>query len=106
MPGVRNEVPLPIRALELSEIDRANIKHLIGHTLARLERELILQTLQNHKGTERLQRLSSEYLFDAYAIKFVSTKDVARACRRPGPSGPLSNNKGGRSRLAQNLAGL
>ncbi len=50
MPGVRNEVPLPIRALELSEIDRANIKHLIGHTLARLERELILQTLQNHQG--------------------------------------------------------
>jgi len=54
MPGVRNEVPLPIRALELSEIDRANIKHLIGHTLARLERELILQTLQNHQGNRTI----------------------------------------------------
>ena len=50
MPNVRHEEPLAIRALELSEIDRANIKHLIGHTLARLERELILQTLQNHQG--------------------------------------------------------
>ena len=40
----------PIRAFELSEIDRANIKCLVGHTLARVERELILQTLESHQG--------------------------------------------------------
>ena len=39
-------------------IDRANIKHLIGQTLARLERELILQTflqtLQKHQGNRTI----------------------------------------------------
>jgi DNA-binding NtrC family response regulator len=40
----------PIRAFELSEIDRANIKCLVGHTLARVEREMILQTLESYQG--------------------------------------------------------
>jgi len=54
VPSVQNEEPLPIGALELSEIDRANIKHLIGQTLARLERELILQTLRKHQGNRTI----------------------------------------------------
>jgi hypothetical protein len=40
----------PIRAFELSEIDRANIKCLVGHTLARVECEMILQTLESYQG--------------------------------------------------------
>ena len=34
----------------LSAIDRACVTHLIGHTLARVERELILQTLRYNLG--------------------------------------------------------
>jgi two-component system, response regulator FlrC len=34
----------------LSAIDRACVTHLIGHTLARVEREFILQTLRYNQG--------------------------------------------------------
>jgi two-component system response regulator FlrC len=59
------EVPMPSRTTDetsqrafmrspasfgLSAIDRACVTHLIGHTLARVERELILQTLRYNQG--------------------------------------------------------
>jgi hypothetical protein len=37
---------LPIRAREQADIDRANIKCLVGQALARIERKFILQTLE------------------------------------------------------------
>lgn len=40
----------PIRLFELSEFDRACIGRLVGHRLARLEREFILQTLRRTQG--------------------------------------------------------
>ena len=45
--------------LMLSAIDRARIEQLVGHTLARVERELILQTLRCLHGnrTHAAERL-------------------------------------------------
>ncbi len=37
-------------SFELSAVDRACIRHLVGHTLALIERELILQTLRCNQG--------------------------------------------------------
>jgi len=53
MPSFRTETSVerpPVKAFELSDLDRANIKCLVGHTLARVECELILQTLESHQG--------------------------------------------------------
>ena len=53
MPSFRNDASVerpPVKAFELSDLDRANIKCLVGHTLARVEREMILQTLESHQG--------------------------------------------------------
>jgi DNA-binding NtrC family response regulator len=44
-PLVRSRAPF-----ELSALDRACIRHLVGHTLARIECELILQTLRFNQG--------------------------------------------------------
>ena len=35
---------------ELNDVDRSCIKLLIGHTIALVEREYILQTLRHHRG--------------------------------------------------------
>jgi DNA-binding NtrC family response regulator len=40
----------PAAAFGLSATDRTCIRHLIGHKLAMVERELILQTLRYHEG--------------------------------------------------------
>jgi DNA-binding NtrC family response regulator len=40
----------PVALLELSAFDRVCISRLVGHTIARLERELILQTLKCAQG--------------------------------------------------------
>jgi two-component system response regulator FlrC len=37
-------------SFELSAVDRACVRHLVGHTLALIERELILQTLRYNQG--------------------------------------------------------
>jgi two-component system, response regulator FlrC len=42
----------PIRLFELSAVDRACIQRLIGHPLARIEREFILQTLRSKQGNK------------------------------------------------------
>src|SRR5277367_1575814 len=42
--------PSSLRSLGLSAIDRACVRYLVGHTLARIEREFILQTLRFHHG--------------------------------------------------------
>ena len=71
----------PIRAFELSEIDRANIKCLVGHTLARVERELILQTLESHQGN----RTNSATLL---GISVRCLRDKIRAYKRRGEQVP------------------
>src|SRR5260370_11211475 len=40
----------PRASFVLAAMDRACIECLVGHTLARVERELILQTLESHHG--------------------------------------------------------
>ena len=40
----------PTPLLEFSEIDRAPVKRLVGHTLAHIERELILETSRHCDG--------------------------------------------------------
>ena len=40
--------------LELSAFDRVCIHHLVGHKIARIERELILQTLKCNQGNRTL----------------------------------------------------
>jgi len=56
MPGYRTDRPLERRSANsatlfgLSTIDRACVTQLIGHKLALVERELILQTLRLHRG--------------------------------------------------------
>ena len=43
--------PMETRApLGLSTVERACVKQLIGHSLAHVEREFILQTLRFHRG--------------------------------------------------------
>ena len=40
----------PVALFGLSPIDRESIGNLVGHTLARVEREFILQTLRSYQG--------------------------------------------------------
>jgi Bacterial regulatory protein, Fis family len=44
------ERPEPGRLLEFSAVDRTVTKRLVGHTLANIERELILETLRHCNG--------------------------------------------------------
>ncbi len=41
---------LTSRIFEFSAIDRASVKSLLGHTIARIERELIIETLRYTGG--------------------------------------------------------
>ena len=41
---------------ELSGIDRVCISRLVGHTIAQLERELILHTLRHNRGNRIVRR--------------------------------------------------
>lgn len=71
----------PIRLFELSEFDRAFIGRLVGHTLARLEREFILQTLRCTQGN----RTSAAYLL---GISVRSLRDKIRCYRDQGEMVP------------------
>jgi len=66
---------------ELSAIERACIGQLVGHTLAVVEREFILQTLRHHRGnrTRAAERLR---------ISIRSLRDRIRAYRFQGESIP------------------
>jgi hypothetical protein len=43
------------KLIELSAFDRVCVSRLIGHTLARIERELIVQTLRRNNGNRTQQ---------------------------------------------------
>jgi two-component system, response regulator FlrC len=65
----------------LSALDRICIKHLIGHTLARIEREFILQTLRYNQGN----RTRSAGLL---GISIRSLRDRIRCYRDQGENVP------------------
>jgi DNA-binding NtrC family response regulator len=71
----------PIRPFELSAVDRACIERLVGHTLALIEREFILQTLRDNQGN----RTRSARLL---AISIRSLRDKIRSYRDQGESVP------------------
>ena len=71
----------PIRLFELSATDRACIERLVGHTLALVEREFILQTLRDNQGN----RTRSARLL---AISIRSLRDKIRSYRDQGESVP------------------
>ena len=86
--------PRPTRWLEFSEVDRAPLKRLVGHTLARIERELILETLR-HCGGNRTRSA------DVLGISLRSLRDRIRGYRaqgtnvtEPGKSGSLPGREG------------
>jgi DNA-binding NtrC family response regulator len=67
--------------LELTAIDRTCIKRLIGHTLARIEREFILQTLRWCQGNRTRAA-------DRLGISVRSLRDRIRNYRYQGESVP------------------
>ena len=70
-----------IRPSELSAADRACIERLVGHTLALVEREFILQTLRDNQGN----RTRSARLL---AISIRSVHDKIRSYRDQGEGVP------------------
>jgi hypothetical protein len=72
---------LPIRLLELSVRDRARIRLLVGHTLARIEREFILQTLRSTQGNRT-------YAANFLGISIRSLRDRLHNYRDRGESVP------------------
>lgn len=67
--------------LELSALDQVCVNGLIGHTLARIERELILETLNCNQGN----RTRSASLL---GISVRSLRDKIRAYRSQGETVP------------------
>jgi DNA-binding NtrC family response regulator len=71
----------PIRHFELSALDRASIERLVGHKLAAVEREFILQTLRQSQGN----RTRSAGLL---GISVRSLRDKIRSYKDQGESVP------------------
>ena len=69
----------------LSAFDRECIKRLIGHTLARIEREFILQTLKNYRGNRTRTA-------DRLGISIRSLRNKIRNYRFQGESVPDPEN--------------
>lgn len=75
----------PPALFALSAFDRACIKRLIGHTLARIEREFILQTLRCYRGNRTRTA-------DRLGISIRSLRDKIRNYRDLGESVPDPEN--------------
>jgi hypothetical protein len=71
----------PVRLFELSVRDRARIRLLIGHKLARIEREFILQTLRSTRGNRT-------YAANFLGISVRSLRDRIRNYREQGENVP------------------
>jgi DNA-binding NtrC family response regulator len=67
----------PTPSLEFSEGDSALLKRLVGHTLARIERELILETLRHFNGNRTRSA-------DILGISIRSLRDRIRTYRDQG----------------------
>ena len=89
MPGYRADAATGHRPtstaspFELSAIDRACIRQLVGHTLAVIEREFILETLRHYSGNRTRAA-------DLLRISIRSLRDRIRAYRSQGNSVPES----------------
>jgi len=70
-----------VRTFELSAIDRECINQLVGHTLAMVEREFILQTLRRLHGNRTRAA-------DLLRISIRSLRDRIRCYRHQGESVP------------------
>jgi two-component system, response regulator FlrC len=87
MPGYRTDLPLerapvgPATLFGLSTIDRACIRQLVGHKLAAVEREFILQTLRSHRGNRTRTA-------DLLGISIRSLRDRIRNYRGQGEDVP------------------
>jgi DNA-binding NtrC family response regulator len=73
----------PPALFALSAMDRACIEHLVGHTLARVEREFILQTLRRYEGNRTRAT-------DRLGISIRSLRDRIRNYRHQGECVPDS----------------
>jgi two-component system, response regulator FlrC len=71
----------PPALFALSATDRASIEHLVGHTLARVEREFILQTLRRYGGNRTRAA-------DRLGISIRSLRDRIRNYRNQGECVP------------------
>jgi two-component system, response regulator FlrC len=83
-PAIRPPISPPAM-LGLSPIDRLCIGNLVGHTLARIEREFILQTLRSHHGNRTRAA-------DRLGISVRSLRDRIRNYRGSGESIPEPGN--------------
>ena len=75
----------PSVSFGLSPFDRACVAKLVGHKLARIEREFILQTLRSHQGNRTRTA-------DRLGISVRSLRDRIRSYRRYGESVPEPGN--------------
>jgi DNA-binding NtrC family response regulator len=71
----------PLESFEFSASERASIARLIGHTLARIEREFILQTLRYNEGNRTRSA-------NVLGISIRSLRDRLRIYRSRGESVP------------------
>lgn len=74
----------PAASFVLSEMDRKCIRSLVGHPLAHVQRELILQTLRRHQGNRTRAADRREFQFDRYVIEYAITGTRVSPCRIQG----------------------
>ena len=105
MPSYRADQPAerqPVNAATLfglSAIDRACVKHLIGHTLARIEREFILQTLTISSGNRTRAA-------DLLGISIRSLRNKIRDYRDQGESVPPPESSCSKRPMERSFTGL
>ena len=75
----------PSASFGLSPFDRASVAKLVGHKLARIEREFILDTLRSHQGNRTRTA-------DRLGISVRSLRDKIRTYRRYGERVPEPGN--------------
>jgi two-component system response regulator FlrC len=83
----------------LSAIDRACVKQLVGHRLALVERELILQTLRTHQGNRTRTA-------DLLGISIRSLRDRIRNYRSQGEDVPAPESACAQAQAEQPYSGL
>ena len=72
--------------LELSVFDRMCIHRLVGHKIARIEQELILQTLKCNRGTRTLSADLLGISVRSLRLKIRRYKDWGEAVPDPQPN--------------------
>jgi DNA-binding NtrC family response regulator len=80
-------------------MDRACVKQLVGHRLALVERELILQTLRAHKGNRTRTA-------DLLGISIRSLRDRIRNYRSRGDDIPAPESGGAQAPEEHRYSGL